>query len=611
MGSISQIRMPAKILANMLGWFQNDFLGVIRQVRWSYLPPLMVYFAAGVSGFTGIIESFFVKENLGLNPAFLASLGFWAGLPWALKMPLGHLVDLFWQRKSLLVYLGAALMALSLLIMVGLTGYTDWMAGLLPVESWYVISVLLAPLGFVLQDVVADAMTVEAVPTHYKDGTAISQNKLQQMHVTMQILGCIAIVGGGAIVAGAGGWLAKTMSYATMYWISLLIPAISVVGVMMAAGLQKYRRKHFGPNGFRRELAEQLPVNNESMPAVNWHILIGSAIFVVVSIIFGLSDISLRKEIIFLGSLSVVVFLMLQIIQDLNPIKRREIIGLAVIIFVFRAMPTAGAGAGWWQIDALGFDEAFFGTLRQMAAILAILGMLALRGWMARRPLPYLVVFLAVYGTVMSAPFVGMYYGLHEWTQHHLGFGARTIAIIDTMADSPLGQVAMIPMLAWIAKEAPKNRKATYFAVMAAFTNLALSASHLGTQYLNDIFVVERGHYGELGALMITAALLGLVLPIITVLLLKPTCYQIWNGGFKYVQQKIINHCFTVFTRIGSRRLGSICGEEPGTADNSFDRFFQKPCDDRCYTLTRRETNRLYDALGASPQRVCSQGGRK
>ena len=62
----------------------------------------VVFFATGVSGFTGIIEPFFVKENLGLNPAFLASLGFWAGLPWAMNMPFGHLVDLFWQRKSFL-----------------------------------------------------------------------------------------------------------------------------------------------------------------------------------------------------------------------------------------------------------------------------------------------------------------------------------------------------------------------------------------------------------------------------------------------------------------------------------------------------------------------------
>ena len=100
----------------------------------------------------------------------------------------------------------------------------------------------------------------------------------------------------------------------------------------------------------------------------------------------------------------------------------------------------------------------------------------------------------------------------------------RTIALIDTMADSPLGQVAMIPMLAWIAKEAPRDRKATYFAVMAAFTNLALSASQLTTKYLNHAFVIERGRYDELGMLMIMVALLGVAVPVFTV-----TAFQ-WKG---------------------------------------------------------------------------------
>lgn len=103
-------------------WFRRDFFGIVREMRLSYLPPLMVYFAAGVSGFTGIVESFYVKQELGLSAAFLTGLGFWAGLPWALKMPLGHLVDLFWRRKAIFVYIGAILMAASLLILVGLTG---------------------------------------------------------------------------------------------------------------------------------------------------------------------------------------------------------------------------------------------------------------------------------------------------------------------------------------------------------------------------------------------------------------------------------------------------------------------------------------------------------
>src|SRR5512139_2056054 len=92
-------------------WFDGNILELGREMRLSYLPPLMVYVAAGISGLTGIVGTFFVKEYLGLSAEFLAALGFWAGLPWALKMPVGHLVDLMWRWKAGLVYLGALLLA--------------------------------------------------------------------------------------------------------------------------------------------------------------------------------------------------------------------------------------------------------------------------------------------------------------------------------------------------------------------------------------------------------------------------------------------------------------------------------------------------------------------
>ncbi len=517
------MKNPGKttLMFRLWNWFLTDFVGLVREMRASYLPPLMVYLAAGVSGFTGIIESFFVKDALGLSAAFLAGLGFWAGLPWALKMPLGHTVDLFWRKKAVFVYVGASLMASSLLIMVGLTGYPGQMAAWLPVETWYVISVLLAPVGFVVQDVVADAMTVEAVPTVDEDGTPFDEKALQRMHVTVQTLGRIAIIGGSALVAGIGGWLAKILSYQVMYTASLVIPVISILGILYHNRMSRQRVKLSRDRDVAE--AERHPASAEAgdPPRPNWHILAGSGIFVIMTLALGFSDFLLKKEIIFLGSLGIIVYLMRNILQEVDSIKRREIMGIAIIIFVFRAMPTMGAGASWWQIDVLGFDEAFFGTLRQISSILAIAGMFALRGWMGRRPVPYLVVFLSVYSTVMVLPFLGMFYGLHIWTEEIFGFGARTIAIVDTMADSPLGQVAMIPMLAWIAKEAPKHQKATYFAVMAAFTNLALSASHLGTKYLNKMYVIERGQYGELGMLMVAVAVLGLVLPVTTVIMVN------------------------------------------------------------------------------------------
>ena len=98
----------------VLKFLDSTFLDLGREFKWTYLPPLMVYMAAGISGLTGIVGTFFVKDYLNLSAAFLAGLGFWAGIPWALKMPLGHLVDLIWERKNYMVYLAVSYTHLTL-----------------------------------------------------------------------------------------------------------------------------------------------------------------------------------------------------------------------------------------------------------------------------------------------------------------------------------------------------------------------------------------------------------------------------------------------------------------------------------------------------------------
>src|SRR3972149_1228873 len=117
-------------------WIDDKILEIGRELRLSYLPPLMVYMAAGISGLTGIVGTFFVKDYLGLSAEFLAALGFWGGIPWALKMPIGHLVDLIWRWKAWLVFLGAGLIAASLLIMVGLLTDRAAMVAVMPAEAW-------------------------------------------------------------------------------------------------------------------------------------------------------------------------------------------------------------------------------------------------------------------------------------------------------------------------------------------------------------------------------------------------------------------------------------------------------------------------------------------
>ncbi len=512
----------------------------------SYLPPLMVYAAAGISGLTGIVGTFFIKDYLGLSAEFLATLGFWVGIPWALKMPLGHLVDLFWRWKSILVFLGASLIAASLLIMLGLLTSPSAMAQTMPMEAWFILSALLAPIGYVVQDVVADGMTVEAVPTVNQGGQAYDQRTVKHMHTTMQMLGRVAIVSGGIAVSLVNIWMfnsatemsgtAKFAVYAQIYQMALAIPAISVLGVVLAAILKRLRTRRLLNQGLSLEKIITMTDQHGEAPDPNWWILGGSLGFVIFTLTLGLSQIPFNQEIIFTGSMVIVVFLMMRLLKELSKTARRTLIQTAIIIFVFRALPTPGAGSTWWQIDDLGFDQQFLSILSLIGGGLALFGMFIFRRFMAERSIAYVVGFLTIIGGVLSLPIIGMYYGLHNWTQSMTGgiVDARFIAIVDTTLESPLGQVAMIPMLAWIANSAPAHLKATFFAVMASFTNLALSLSNLGTKYLNQLFTVTRqvkdsltgtmettADYSELGVLLITVTAIGLLLPLATIMFIQ------------------------------------------------------------------------------------------
>jgi hypothetical protein len=527
-------------------WIDRNVLELGRELRISYLPPLMVYMAAGISGLTGIVGTFFVKDYLGLSAAFLAALGFWAGMPWALKMPLGHLVDLIWRWKSWLVFLGAGLIATSLLIMVALIGDREAMTAVMPAGAWYVVSVLLAPVGYVVQDTVADAMTVEAVPRVDANGRPIDPATRKLMNTTMQTLGRVAIIGGSVLVAlinlylftGVGGLPQAEIAriYRNVYLMALAIPAFSVLGVISAALIRARDQRRLRRQGFTRLEAQALVVEAVERPPPNWWILGGSLAFVVFILLVGLNGLPYDEEIVFAGSMAIVVFLIVRLTRELEPDARATLVGTAVVIFAFRAIPTPGPGVTWWMIDELGFDQQFLSVLSLIGSSLTLAGMFVFRRFMAERSIAYLVGFLTLAAFVLSLPIVGMYYGLHVWAASTTGglVDAHFIVLVDTALESPLGQIAMIPMLAWIAGSAPANLKATFFAVMASFTNLALSLSQLGTKYLNQVFVVTRevrdpatgalevpADYSQLGHLLVTQVAIGLALPFAAILLAR------------------------------------------------------------------------------------------
>ena len=132
------------------------------------------------------------------------------------------------------------------------------------------LSALLAPIGYVVQDVVADAMTVEAVPTVDDQGNPFESKTLKLMHTTMQTLGRVAIVGGGIGVSLINILLfndvasmveeQKVAVYIQIYKMAMIIPLISICGVILAEILKRSRARKLRAQGIRQGRDDNLEI---------------------------------------------------------------------------------------------------------------------------------------------------------------------------------------------------------------------------------------------------------------------------------------------------------------------------------------------------------------
>ena len=473
---------------------ETALLNPIRSMKPAYLPLLMVYFAYGATGLVAIAQAFWVKKSLTLTPVELAAVGVWLSIPWTIKMVFGELVDsiaVMGSRRRGYVLIGGGLVAAGLLLLAG--GASETIKLLSP-NQLYVLASLTMVVGLVIQDVVADAMSTEVVPRVDSEGNPRPDEEVNRELGMVQVLGRLAFAFGAFSTAGLAGWLASTLPYATVFLIGLIIPLISISGALLV----------------RLETPEARPID--------WKILGGGIAFGAFVVAIGLADVPLGQEIVFLVSMSVVIWMLSRIIAHADNQTKTTITFAALLIFLYRSAPSVGQGYSWFTIDKLGFDEAFQGTLAQIGAGLALIAAWIFSDAITRQPVTKVLLWLVIAGSIVALPGFGLTLGLNEWTERVLGLGAKSIAIVDAAVASPLAQLSMIPMLTLIAIHAPAGHRAIWFALMASLMNLALSAAELQTKYLNMLFAVDRGNYANLPKLYAIAWLVSLLVPLIAIL---------------------------------------------------------------------------------------------
>jgi hypothetical protein len=466
----------------------------LRAFRLAYLPLLSIYLASGALGIVAVADSFWVKKSLTLGPADLASLAVWLQLPWTAKMVFSELVDavpLLGSRRRAYTFLGAGLIAAGLLVLAGAAGGSITFAA---PERLYVVAQLLVVIGSVIQEVVADAMSPAVVARTAADGSPRPQADIDRDLAMVEVLARLTYSFGAFAVGLAAGVLAKMLSYQTVFLIGLVVPLLSVSGALLVRL----------DSGVRR--------------AVDWRILGGGILFAAAATLLGLSAFRFAQETVFLLSLAVICLMLRRVMARLDPAIRRRIAIAAAMIFAFRAVPMLGEGYRWFAMDRLGFDETFFGVLQLTGTGIGLVAMWLLTDAVVRRPPRTALLWLTLLAAVLFLPSLLLAHGGHEWTERTLGFGARSIALIDEAAQSPLALLATVPLLALIAVHAPADQRATWFALVASLMSLAIVASQLFTKYLNLIFPIERGVYDQLPSLVLSVIAIAILLPLAAIL---------------------------------------------------------------------------------------------
>ena len=305
-------------------------------------------------------------------------------------MVFGELVDtvpLLGSQRRAYVFVGAGLIAVSFVLLAGAAG--GWIT-VLPADRLYVVASLMAVTGSVIQDVVADAMSTEVVPLANPDGSPRTKADIDHDLGMVQVLGRLALAFGIFAVAGVSGWLASWVSYSTVFLCGLIVPVISISGALLV----------------RLETSEQRPTD--------WRILGGGVVFGAFVVVMALSDIGFSQEIIFAVSMAVVIWMLDRVTHEVDHATRMHIVYAAIIIFAFRATPSVGEGYRWFTIDVLGFDEAFYGTLQQLGAVIAIVGTWLLSDLITRRPVPQVLLWLTLLGTVLAVPTLALVFQLQR-----------------------------------------------------------------------------------------------------------------------------------------------------------------------------------------------------
>ena len=426
----------------------KNIIQSILSFKLKYLPLISVYFAYNFSIFSQIAETFWIKDTLALSVTEVISITICANLPWSMKIIFSQLVDcikILGSQRRVYTFIAAILMLIGNILTISIANNYMAITSLATTYQLLIIAGFFVSCGMVLQDLIADTLCFEVV-----DKVNRSAEDIKKEIGNVQLLVRIVSILSSMLALFISGIISSKYSYATISFALPVVALSSVIGSL---------------------IIKTEPKTIEEKP--NKEIIFGGFIYVFFILLSALLDFKYSQESIFFVGMTVVSLSLYKICKPLELNKQKEILAILVVIFTIRAVPTYGPGIEWWQIDVLGFNQEFMATLGQIGTFLIFIGLLVFSKQLMNRNFGLMLLLLNTIHVVLQLPIIGMAFGLHEWTMQNFGFGAKTIALIDSTAEAPFGQLNFFMLCTIATYYAPKHNIATWFALVMSIMSLA------------------------------------------------------------------------------------------------------------------------------------------
>lgn len=464
-----------------------------------YLLFITVYFSYNFANFSQIAETFWIKNNLSITAVEIVSITVWNMFPWTMKIVFGQALDqlrIFGSQRRIYIFLGAFFMLLGNIITILVANNAAIVSGI-SVYHLLVLVALLSNTGFAMQDIVADTLCYDIVDKVDKKNIPRPEEEIKSEIANIQVLIRIICIPFASLLAMyLGGIIAEKYSFAHISYFLVFNTIISLSGALIITKEPKVA--HEKPNKF---------------------FIIAVSIYFLGLMAINLVNAKFSQELSLILGLTIVVIGLHKLCKPLEIKNKKEIFCILIVCFATRCTPNFGPGVEWWQIDELQFNPQFFAQLKQISLVMGFIGLWLLGRKITQIHIGLIFLILNSIDVILQLPFIGMAFGLHEWTLAHFGFGAKTLAFLDTSAEGLFSQLQFFLMCTILTYKAPKHNVALWFALSMGLMGLAYVVKRIINRYLAETYIVERGNYENIPDLMIASSSLYFLIPTITILI--------------------------------------------------------------------------------------------